>query len=47
MKKYTNLTFTVPHELADWLKEYKQRHFVSLSAVITKLIQDWRDTLNV
>ena len=47
MKNYSNITFTVPHELAEWLKEYKKRHFVSLSAVITKLIQDWRETLDV
>ncbi len=42
MRNYSNITLTIPHELADWLKEYKRRHCVSLSAVFTKLLEAWR-----
>ena len=42
MRTYTNLTLTVPNDLADWLKEYKRQHCVSLSAVITKILEKWR-----
>lgn len=42
MRNYSNLTLTIPHELAEWLKEYKKRNCVSLSAIITKILETWR-----
>jgi hypothetical protein len=47
MRNYSNLTLTIPHDLADWLKEYKRQHCISLSAVITKILEKWRQQKNV
>ncbi len=47
MRNYANLTLTIPHDLADWLKEYKRRHCLSLSAVVTKLLEKWRSDKDV
>lgn len=42
MRNYSNLTVTVPRELYGWLMAYKRRHYVSLSALITSLIDKWK-----
>ena len=42
MVNFKNLTLTIPKELFNWLKEYKKQNYVSLSAIITDLIQEWR-----
>ena len=39
MKK---MTFSLPVELAEWLKDYKHKHLVSLSAVVARLLSEWR-----
>lgn len=39
--KTVNLTLAIPKSLADALKDYKKKHFVSLSAITVKLLSDW------
>lgn len=43
MRNYANLTITLPRELYNWLMGYKKRHYVSLSALITGLLGDWKE----
>lgn len=42
----SNLTVTIPSELLAWLRDYKQRKCISISAFIGKLLQEWRDKEN-
>lgn len=39
----SNLTVTIPSELLAWLRDYKQRKCISISAFVAQLIQKWRD----
>lgn len=43
MKK---MTLTLPAELAVWLKEYKKAHYISISALVAGLLQEWRSAKN-
>lgn len=39
MKK---ITLSFPEELTVWLKEYKKSHYISISALVSGLLQEWR-----
>ena len=43
MKK---ITLSFPAELAEWLKEYKKSHYISISALVSGLLQEWRGAKN-
>lgn len=43
MNKYKNLTVVLPTELYSWLIAYKKRRYISLSALVTDLIKEWRE----
>lgn len=40
--KVKSFTVTIPSDLLEWLREYKQEKCVSLSALVTKLLTEWR-----
>lgn len=40
------ITLTFPEELAVWLKEYKKAHYISISALVAGLLQEWRGGKN-
>lgn len=39
----SNLTVTIPSELLAWLRDYKQRKCISISAFVAQLIKQWRN----
>lgn len=40
------LTVTIPKDLQEWLKDYKQHNCINISAVITRLLIKWRESIN-
>lgn len=38
----SNLTVTIPSELLAWLREYKHKKCISISALVAQLIKQWR-----
>lgn len=38
----SNLTVTIPSELLAWLRDYKTQKCISISALIARLIEQWR-----
>lgn len=41
MRKTSNFTITISKELGVWLRAYKEKYCVSVSAIVHKLLKEW------
>lgn len=40
-RNHRNLTVTIPKEIYHLVQDYKKKHFISISAVVSQLISKW------
>ena len=41
MRKTSNFTITISKEFGVWLRAYKEKYCVSVSAIVHKLLKEW------